>query len=195
MNAFGIRIVVMPWLDHGIHSVSVTAGYDRYGVDCMLAVPPMRWRRRRVLVEWMGLSDRGNLEARRRHGLTRERSLGLDARMAIRRADQNRSLPEEAMTDKTIVGSDISKDWIDVAVAGARHVKRLDNTAEAIGDWLDRSAPTAVVGFEPTGVTSNRSWLASEPATLSHSGFIRTPLSPSARAVASAPRPTASMPD
>jgi len=71
--------------------------------------------------------------------------------MAIRRADRNPSLPEEAMTDKTIVGSDISKDWIDIAVAGARHVKRLDNTAEAIGDWLDRSAPTAVVGFEPTG--------------------------------------------
>jgi transposase len=118
----------------------------------MLAFPPVRWRRRRVPVEWMGLSDRGNLEARRRHGLTRERSLGLDARMAIRRADQNASLPEEAMTDKAIVGIDISKHWIDVAVAGARHVERLANTTLAIGAWLDgRSAPPAVVAFEPTG--------------------------------------------
>jgi transposase len=71
--------------------------------------------------------------------------------MAIRRADQISSLPEDTMTDKTIVGIDVSKDWIDVAVAGSRNVTRLDNTGEAIGAWLDRSAPTAVVGFEPTG--------------------------------------------
>lgn len=99
----------------------------------------------------MGLSDRGNLEARRRHGLTRERSLGLDARMAIRRADQSANLPEEAMTDKAIVGIDISKHWIDVAVAGARHVERLANTTQAIGAWLDRGAPPKIVAFEPTG--------------------------------------------
>lgn len=111
----------------------------------------MRWRRRRVLVEWMGLNDRGNLEARRRHGLTRERSFGLVARMAIRRADQSPSLPEDAMTDKTIVGIDVSKDWIDVAVAGARTVARLDNTTKAISAWLDRGPPPAVVAFEPTG--------------------------------------------
>lgn len=110
----------------------------------------MRWRRRRVLVEWMGLSDRGNLEIRRRHGLTRERSFGLVARMAIRRADQTPSLPEEAMTDKSIVGIDVSKDWVDVAVAGTRSVTRLDNTTKAIGAWLDRSLPR-VVAFEPTG--------------------------------------------
>ena len=99
----------------------------------------------------MGLSDRGNLEARRRHGLTRERSLGLDARMAIRRADQSANLPEEAMTDKAIVGIDVSKQWIDIAVAGARDVERLANTTQAIGAWLDGSAPPAVVAFEPTG--------------------------------------------
>src|SRR6187401_2962633 len=102
--------------------------YGLHVGGCMLAVPPMRWRRRRVLVEWIGPSDRGNREARRRHGLTRERSLGLGARMAIRRADQSPSLPEEAMTDKTIVGIDVSKEWIDVAVAGAAEVIRLDNS-------------------------------------------------------------------
>jgi len=122
----------------------------REGMDCMLALPPVRWRRRRVLVEWMGRSDRGNLEARRRHGLTRERSFGFCARMAIRRADQSPSLPEDAMTDKAIVGVDVSKDWIDVAVAGARTVMRLDNAPQAISAWLERSAP-GVVAFEPTG--------------------------------------------
>ena len=55
------------------------------------------------------------------------------------------------MTDKAIVGVDVSKNWIDVAVAGARDVMRLPNTQEAIGAWLDRSAPPAIVGFEPTG--------------------------------------------
>jgi transposase len=70
--------------------------------------------------------------------------------MAIRRADQNPSLPEDAMTDKAIVGVDVSKDWIDVAVAGAPTVMRLDNAPQAIGAWLDRSAP-GVVAFEPTG--------------------------------------------
>ena len=55
------------------------------------------------------------------------------------------------MTDKAIVGVDVSKDWIDVAVAGARTVMRLDNAPQAIGAWLDRSAPPAIVAFEPTG--------------------------------------------
>ena len=54
------------------------------------------------------------------------------------------------MTDKTIVGIDVAKEWIDVAVAGAPKVTRLDNNAEAIGAWLDAIAP-AVVAFEPTG--------------------------------------------
>jgi transposase len=71
--------------------------------------------------------------------------------MAIRRADQRSSLPEERMTDKTIVGIDISKAWIDVAVAGASQVLRLDNTDQAIGAWLDRQALPSIVAFEPTG--------------------------------------------
>jgi len=54
------------------------------------------------------------------------------------------------MTDKAIVGVDVSKDWIDVAVAGARTVMRLDNAPQAISAWLERSAP-GVVAFEPTG--------------------------------------------
>lgn len=54
------------------------------------------------------------------------------------------------MTDKTIVGVDVAKAWIDVAIAGAPKVTRLANTAEAIDVWLDRAQP-AVVAFEPTG--------------------------------------------
>ena len=54
------------------------------------------------------------------------------------------------MMDKTIVGIDVSKDWLDVACAGASAITRIDNTPQAVAAWLAQAAP-ALVAFEPTG--------------------------------------------
>jgi transposase len=77
--------------------------------------------------------------------------LGLEPAWQSGVPTKSRSVPEEAMTDKTILGIDVAKEWIDIAVAGQRAVKRLDNKPEAIGAWLDQNALPAVVAFEPTG--------------------------------------------
>jgi transposase len=54
------------------------------------------------------------------------------------------------MTDKPIVGIDVSKGWLDAGVAGTAGVERIANNAEAVGVWLDRVGPERVA-FEPTG--------------------------------------------
>ena len=54
------------------------------------------------------------------------------------------------MTDKTIVGIDIAKNWLDIAYAGESTIERIDNTPEALASWLARGTP-ALVAFEPTG--------------------------------------------
>lgn len=51
---------------------------------------------------------------------------------------------------KPVIGVDVSKQWLDIAMAGGAHGERIANTAAAIGAWLDRRDP-AVVAFEPTG--------------------------------------------
>ncbi len=55
--------------------------------------------------------------------------------------------------NKLIIGVDVSKDWLDVAVAGAREVKRLANERAAIEAWLAELGPERIglVAFEPTG--------------------------------------------
>lgn len=55
------------------------------------------------------------------------------------------------MTDKPIIGVDVSKHWLDIAVAGQPGVERLANTSEAIGGWLERLGEAGLVAFEPTG--------------------------------------------
>jgi transposase len=52
--------------------------------------------------------------------------------------------------DKRIVGIDVSKGWLDAALAGEGRVERIDNQPAAVGAWLDRLRP-ALVAFEPTG--------------------------------------------
>ncbi len=54
------------------------------------------------------------------------------------------------MTDKPIVGIDVSKGWLDACVAGSARVERIANGAEAVGAWLDRVGP-GLAAFEPTG--------------------------------------------
>ncbi len=54
------------------------------------------------------------------------------------------------MTGKSIVGVDVAKHWLDLAVAGGSTIERIANTAAAITAWLDQAAP-ALVAFEPTG--------------------------------------------
>jgi transposase len=49
-----------------------------------------------------------------------------------------------------IVGVDVSKGWLDAALAGGGRVERLENNAEAIAIWLRRVRPK-LVAFEPTG--------------------------------------------
>ena len=54
------------------------------------------------------------------------------------------------MSDKVIVGVDVSKGWLDLCVSGSAASERIDNTHDAIGAWLDRVGP-GLVAFEPTG--------------------------------------------
>ncbi|MBF0325034.1 MAG: hypothetical protein HQL42_08165 [Alphaproteobacteria bacterium] len=45
------------------------------------------------------------------------------------------------MDKPIIIGIDVSKEWLDAALAGEGRVERLDNTAKAIGAWLLRARP------------------------------------------------------
>lgn len=57
---------------------------------------------------------------------------------------------ESAMGDKPIVGVDVSKEWLDLCLAGQAEVERIANEAEGIAAWLNRVRP-GLVAFEPTG--------------------------------------------
>jgi transposase len=57
---------------------------------------------------------------------------------------------DNRMPDKPIVGVDVSKEWLDIAVAADGRVERIDNNTEAITAWLVRVQP-GLVAFEPTG--------------------------------------------
>jgi transposase len=59
--------------------------------------------------------------------------------------------PKDALMDKIFVGVDVSKAWVDVAVAGRAGVARIANTSEALLAWLAQAGPIALVAFEPTG--------------------------------------------
>ena len=59
-------------------------------------------------------------------------------------------LGDNLMTDKPIVGVDVSKDWLDLAIVGVGRVERITNSEAAIGRWLRRIKP-GLVAFEPTG--------------------------------------------
>ena len=52
------------------------------------------------------------------------------------------------MSDKPVVGVDVSKDWLDLCCRGKS--ERIANTSETIGAWLERVQP-ALVAVEPTG--------------------------------------------
>ncbi len=54
------------------------------------------------------------------------------------------------MTDKPIIGADVSKLWLDLADAGNGGVERIDNSEEAVTAWLARTKP-GLVAFEATG--------------------------------------------
>lgn len=54
------------------------------------------------------------------------------------------------MTDKRIVGVDVSKEWLDIALAGGGIVERIENSEAAIAEWLQRVQP-GLAAFEPTG--------------------------------------------
>ena len=54
------------------------------------------------------------------------------------------------MSDKPIVGIDISKDWLDLCASHVPQIERIANTREAITAWLERVDP-ALIAFEPTG--------------------------------------------
>ena len=56
------------------------------------------------------------------------------------------------MTDKLYIGVDVSKDWLDIARNDRGEVKRIDNTTQAVADFLARlEQPPALVVFESTG--------------------------------------------
>ena len=54
---------------------------------------------------------------------------------------------------KMMIGVDVAKEWIDIAVAGDGRVKRIANSEPAIDAWLSQIGAGAIglVAFEPTG--------------------------------------------
>lgn len=54
---------------------------------------------------------------------------------------------------KMMIGIDIAKEWIDIAVAGEGRVRRIKNNQQAIDAWLAEigSGSIGLVAFEPTG--------------------------------------------
>ena len=57
---------------------------------------------------------------------------------------------EVAMGDKPIVGVDVSKEWLDLCLAGQTKVERIANERAAIAGWLRRHEP-GLLACEPTG--------------------------------------------
>jgi transposase len=55
--------------------------------------------------------------------------------------------------DKLFVGVDVSKDFLDIAIAGERRVERIANTPSGIGAWLEEIDQGSIdlLAFEPTG--------------------------------------------
>ncbi|MCK1490597.1 hypothetical protein IVB14_09270 [Bradyrhizobium sp. 180] len=62
-------------------------------------------------------------------------------------------LSEISSMGKMMIGIDVAKEWIDVAVAGERRVRRISNNEQAIDGWLAETGPGSIglVAFEPTG--------------------------------------------
>lgn len=62
-------------------------------------------------------------------------------------------MEEVGMGDKLFIGVDVSKDWLDVAVAGGAGSRQIGQGEAAITAWLAELDPAAValVAFEPTG--------------------------------------------
>src|SRR3974390_2371588 len=70
---------------------------------------------------------------------------------AIRRVDPSVILPGAGMTDKLFIGVDVSKDWLDIARNDRGEVERIDNTTQAVADFLARlQQPPAPAGFQTT---------------------------------------------
>jgi len=72
---------------------------------------------------------------------------------AIQRADQIDILSEVSSMGKMMIGIDIAKEWIDIAVAGEGRVRRIKNNELTIDSWLAETGPgsIALIAFEPTG--------------------------------------------
>jgi transposase len=54
---------------------------------------------------------------------------------------------------KMMIGVDVAKEWVDIAVAGGSRVRRVENGERAIEAWLAEVGPGSIelVAFEPTG--------------------------------------------
>lgn len=96
-------------------------------------------------------------------------------------------LAQEGRMDKSVVGVDVSKEWLDIAVAGSMRTERIANTPEAVMALLDRLRP-ALVAFEPTAGTSGFCSGRCVRVGSCSSGCIPTTSSLSARAEAFEPR-------
>jgi transposase len=61
----------------------------------------------------------------------------------------HRCWEDHAMTDKPVVGVDVSKHWLDAAAHGGP-IDRIENSRDAIIAWIEKTHPS-LVAFEPTG--------------------------------------------
>jgi transposase len=55
--------------------------------------------------------------------------------------------------DKMMIGIDVAKEWVDIAIAGVSWVRRIENSEQAVDAWLTEIGPGSIglVAFEPTG--------------------------------------------
>src|ERR1700730_7416910 len=125
--------------------VSTEAGKTPAAVRGLYGDCPDMGGRRRALRSWVGLVDRGHLGPA---GVTVEHANGRWGFRphTIRRADQAQMfiLVSSEMTDRLIVGIDVSKDWLDLCASDVAGVERIANTCEAVAAWLERGAPRVI---------------------------------------------------
>lgn len=61
---------------------------------------------------------------------------------------------ENPNMDKSIIGVDVSKHWLEIATLPAKARGRIANTPEAVAQWIaeaDLTRTSCLVAFEPTG--------------------------------------------
>jgi transposase len=110
-----------------------------------------RMGRRRTLDYWMGRFETVAISGPSASRSDTRTVVWAHRPHAIRRADPCAIVEEAGAMDKVVVGFDVSKEWIDCAIAGTGEAFRIGNDEAAICALLAKVGPIGVAAFEPTG--------------------------------------------